>query len=122
MKDDQLTFDVSEVIGVPVVSIGPRLDLETGPEVEKRLGDMIKDGARELVLDMRDVDYISSFGLSVLVNTARQISDKGGALTLARVQPFARELLQVSKLESVLPSFDDIKEAAEAAAEMADRT
>ena len=116
MKNDELMFDVNEVGGVTVISIGPRLDLETGAEMEQKLNDIIDKGATEIVLDMRDVEYISSFGLSLLIKTGQTLSEKGGALTLARLQPFALDLLQISKLESTLPAFDGIKEAAEAAA------
>jgi stage II sporulation protein AA (anti-sigma F factor antagonist) len=65
------------------------------------LGAAIEDLARGetgVVLDLKYLDYISSAGLHVLVEVARQVRGRGGILTIVNPQPAVRAVLEISGL------------------------
>ena len=58
------------------VEIEGRLDTLTSPDLEKELEPAL-EGITELVLDLKDLDYISSAGLRVLLGAAQVMEDQG---------------------------------------------
>jgi anti-sigma B factor antagonist len=58
------------------VEIEGRLDTLTSPDLEKELEPALED-ITELVLDLKDLDYISSAGLRVLLGAAQVMEDQG---------------------------------------------
>ena len=53
------------------------IDAEAAPELEERLDAVLKD-ADFLVLDLSNLDYISSAGLRVILKAQKTMSAKGG--------------------------------------------
>ncbi|MBP7828398.1 MAG: STAS domain-containing protein [Kiritimatiellae bacterium] len=64
-----------------------------------------------LLLDMSLVDYISSAGVRVLLSTHKELARRGGALVLAGLQEYCREVLEVTGFADVLPQFDNVEKA-----------
>jgi len=48
-----------------------RLDSNTSQSFEKRLLDAISDGIKNVIIDFKDLDYISSAGLRVILKPPR---------------------------------------------------
>jgi anti-anti-sigma factor len=67
-----------------------------------------------VVLQLAEVDYIDSFGLGSLVRMSGVLRAAGGSLKLCQVSPFVLQVLQVTKLLSVLPTHSSEEEAIEA--------
>lgn len=68
--------------GTLVVAVQGRLDTTTAPQLEAALTDL--SGIDLLVLDMNNLDYISSAGLRVILK-AQKIMNAQGALKLKNV-------------------------------------
>jgi anti-anti-sigma factor len=82
----------------PVVIVTPqgRFDTNGGPEVERVLTDHIERGARQIVLDLSLIEYISSIGLRVILKTAMAMIRKGGRLVLCGGNNHVRTVFQLS--------------------------
>jgi len=118
--EEQPFFEVEKVGDVAVVKLGPRLDIQTVPDVRRRIKRVIDSGDKVIVIDMRRIEYISSFGLSMLLTLAKELSNRGGNLFLAQPRETTRELLQLTRLQTILPTYDTLREAIDAAADAAD--
>ena len=61
-----MTIEIKRIIEDTIIEVSGRLDTITAPELEKAIAEDI-DGTKNLVLDIKGVEYISSAGLRVLL-------------------------------------------------------
>ena len=95
-----------------VVEVSGRIDSATAPDLASVLDGLIDRGQYNLVLDLGDVDFISSAGLRVLIDTQKKCQHlKRGRLALAEVP---ERLYQAFDLAGFVPLFDFYDEQVEA--------
>ena len=82
------------------VSVAGRLDTTTAPELESGLKESL-DGIENLVLDFKDLEYISSAGLRVLLTT-QKIMNKQGTMTVSSVNDVVMEIFEVTGFSEIL--------------------
>jgi len=61
-----------------VLSITGRMDAVTAPEIEKGLSALVDNGEKRLIIDLKDLEYISSAGLRSLLVLARGSRERRG--------------------------------------------
>jgi anti-sigma B factor antagonist len=85
--------------GKLTITISGRVDTVTAPELEAGLkfGD-----AKQVVLDLGDVPYMSSAGLRLLLTSHKKMLSNGGELQLVNVQPVVREVLDLTGFSDIL--------------------
>ena len=69
------------------------------------------DGADRLVVDLSDVDLMSTPGISLLIAAARGAEGRGGRLVVTGARGFVQDLIQRCRLDSVLTLAADEREA-----------
>lgn len=77
-----------------------RLDTVTAPELEKALAELLPQ-ADSLVLDMGNLEYISSAGLRVILKAYKALAAKGG-LKLTGVREAVREVFDITGFSDFL--------------------
>jgi anti-sigma B factor antagonist len=114
---DILTREVGSVL---VLDISGRLTLldKTLRETVLRC---INDGSRHFVLRMSDVSYIDSCGLGELVSTYVSVRNSGGDLRLLAPSERVRNLLKITKLDTVFKTLEDATPFSDSASPMASR-
>lgn len=75
-----------------------RLDTVTAPELQDVINDQLA-GVKDIVMDCKDLAYISSAGLRVLLTARKSIQ---GELTLKNVDPSVREVLEITGFVDIL--------------------
>ncbi len=78
-----------------------RLDETQADLLASALGGQLAAGHRWLVINMAEVDFISSAGLKVLVSAWQRVRDHKGELVLAEVKPRVGEVLEMIGLDLV---------------------
>jgi anti-sigma B factor antagonist/stage II sporulation protein AA (anti-sigma F factor antagonist) len=68
------------------------------------------DGDR-LVLDLGQVEYISSAGLRALMLAGREAKARGGTLVVAALQPLVREVFEISRFTLVFDTYATVPAA-----------
>ena len=82
------------------VALKGRLDTTTSPELESFLKENI-NGITELIFDLKDLEYISSAGLRVLL-TAHKAMEKQGSMKLQHVNEIVMEVFEVTGFADIL--------------------
>ena len=82
------------------IGLEGRLDTVTAPQLEGELRADL-DGVTELILDLKDLDYISSAGLRVLLSTQKTMN-RQGSMTIRNVKPEIMEIFDVTGFVDIL--------------------
>lgn len=91
-----------------------KLDSSLSPILKSELLTVHAEGYRNLILDMSEVKYADSSGLSALLVGNRAYSEDGGIFIIASPQEHVLKLIKISMLDKVLNVVDTHEEAAEA--------
>ena len=67
-----------------------------------------------LVLDLSQVEYMSSAGLRVLMAADRKLGKRKDAIAVAAMQPDMREIFEISRFHMIFKTFDSVRDALEA--------
>lgn len=103
------------VNGVMVVDLSGRLTL--GPEVEllrEALLAAVDRGERRLLLNCAGLTYVDSAGVGELVSAYSAVVRRGGELKLLKPNGRLRDVLEITRLDTLIPICED-EEAAVAA-------
>ena len=73
------------------------LNSDTAPDFEQRLQQVIDRGYQLTVLDMKDLDYISSAGLRVIFKAAKQTKAKQRRLAASNRKPHIDKVFEILK-------------------------
>jgi len=93
--------------GVQILDLHGELDAHTAPELEAALQKCLQHGQYNILINGRDLDYISSAGLGVFMAYIEEIREKGGDLKIAELKPGVYnvfDLLGFPLLFDILPS------------------
>ena len=82
--------------GVVVIAPAGRIDTTTSRMVEEAIGRSVDEGARDLVIDFLDVEYISSAGLRVFLVLAKRMRDLQGRLVLCGMPEPVRQVFRLA--------------------------
>ena len=83
------------------VKIVGRLDTITAPTLEAEFKQSVTDDVKELVLDFKELEYISSAGLRVLL-AAQKVMNKQGSMKLINVSEEVNEIFEVTGFSDIL--------------------
>ncbi len=82
------------------VSLEGRLDTTTAPQLEEELKSSL-DGVTDLVIDIKDTQYISSAGLRVLLS-AQKTMNKQGKMVVKNPSEEVKEIFDVTGFSDIL--------------------
>jgi anti-anti-sigma factor len=95
---------------VLVKAVG-RVDSNTAPELEKAFNEIIEGGKTGIVFDMSQVDFISSRGLWVLLETQKACKRGNGRLILVDVSEEMQQSLDLAGVKHFIDIMDDVTSA-----------
>jgi anti-sigma B factor antagonist len=96
--------------GVHIVRPAGSLDSNTFPILEDHLAGLRKDGATAFVFDLKDLTYISSAGVRVLLVAKKTMKAAGGDVALMNLQPQIRKVFDIIQALPSLNVFESVAE------------
>ncbi len=94
-----------------VIALHGRLDSDSSPELTRQAHELIGKGGRRLLLDLKDLYYISSAGLRAALVLAKEMTAAGGRLAISSPNPQVMEVFDISGFVTVI----DVHPSAESA-------
>ena len=101
MNDTQLQIERSVDVDDPrvvVLAVAGDLDLATSDHLERVIADAAIGRPAEIVLDLRDVNFMDSSGLRAIVASAEDLSGTGTRVCIEGLSGAAQRLLEVTGL------------------------
>lgn len=108
-----MEIETKKVKSTTIVSIKGRMDAVTTPEAERRLSQLIDSGEKQLIVNLQQLDYISSAGLRALLATAKRLKGEQGDILFAHLEGHVKEVFEISGLYSIFRVFDTTEAALE---------
>lgn len=91
-----------------VFQIQGRLDASSIPELEKKVLHSLERGARHLVMDFSELEYINSAGLRVLVMSYQRLTPLGGKVMICGVRDYIAEIFDISGYNRIFGMYADM--------------
>jgi anti-sigma B factor antagonist len=105
---EPFAIDIDEREDRVVVTPRGELDMASAPELEDAVMPRLQDGAW-VVLDLRELDFIDSSGLRVVVGAHRSAEERGGRFTCVRGAPGStvHRIVEIAGIDGVIEMVDD---------------
>ena len=91
-----------------------KLDSSVAPGLKSELITLHAEGVKNIVLDLAEVKYTDSSGLSALLVGNRIVQEEGGIFILTTLSDHTMKLIKISQLDSVLNILPRVEEAIDA--------
>lgn len=109
-----MEFKVDKYEHYSIAKIGQeKVDSTVAPELKTEFTDLAQDGVTSLIVDMGNVKYVDSSGLSALLVGNRSFTETG-AFVLYNVNDHVMKLISISQLDKVMTIVSGQEEAADA--------
>jgi anti-sigma B factor antagonist len=79
-----------------VVRIEGEVEFATAPRLRATLLDLAQEGASPVVLDLAEVTFVDSAGISLLIQAKKRLTSSGSDLVLRAPQASVRRVLEIS--------------------------
>lgn len=99
---------------IGVIKVGGYIDTTTSSELERALGSLLKKNQHRIIVDLGDVDYISSAGWGIFISEIKGIKENNGDLKLSRMIPEVYEVFELLEFHYILKAYDTVEEAVDA--------
>jgi anti-sigma B factor antagonist len=73
--------------GIECLYLNGYLDAHTAPELENEISNLVEKGKHKILVNFRDLDYISSAGLGVFMAFIEDVREHGGDIKLTEMKP-----------------------------------
>jgi anti-sigma B factor antagonist len=100
---------------VAVLHLRGELDADTASTLHAALADLLERPVPRIVVDLTDLKFCDSMGLSAFITSKQVITARGGWLSFAGANPFLAQLMAtvgLSRYFAIFPEVDDAIAAA----------
>jgi anti-sigma B factor antagonist len=94
-----------------VLDVSGELDLSTANALRDRIGELVHQGVRDLSVNLEEVGFLDSSGLSALVSGLKRMQEAGGRLSLVCSNEQTLKVFTVTGLDRVFAIHGSIAEA-----------
>ncbi len=93
---------------VAIVDLDGRLTLGDGSGILRgTIQDLIAEGSRKILLNLKQITYIDSSGLGELVSCNATMSKAGGRIKLLNAETRVRDLLTATKIHTLFENYSN---------------
>ena len=87
-----------------------KLDTLIAPQLKSEMIYINAEGYRNIILDLRNVSYADSSGLSAILRGNQLCSSVGGTFVITGLQATVQKLIEISQLDSILNIVPSVEE------------
>lgn len=96
-----------------VVKVKGRMDVVSAPEFERCCIQWIEQGESHFIVDMEELEYISSAGLRSILIVAKKLKSGHGNISFSSLSPVVSRVFSISNFTSMFSVYDSLEKALE---------
>ena len=101
---------VEEKGDVVVIRVKGRLDAASSPQLEKKILSIIEAGHFKLMLNMAEVDYLSSAGMRLMLSVSKKLKHLEGKVVACSLNDDVVEVIKMAGFQQVLEIYPSEEE------------
>ena len=107
------TLEISErvVDGVAILDLKGRLVLDEVDLFRKRIDELIRQKRLSIVLNLKEITYIDSAGVGMMVAKYLSVRRQGGDIKLLHLSPRSQRVMTITRLLTVFEAYDSEEQA-----------
>lgn len=86
---------------IVTLSLSGRLDTTTAKAFEEKILAQIESGDRRFIIDLAQLDYVSSAGLRVFILAAKRLNSANGKMVLCSLKDPVKEVFDIAGFSSI---------------------
>lgn len=102
-----------EEYGITCLKIKGRMDTAVAIETEKAVDKILKGNNKRLLFDLGDLEYLSSYGLRIILNVAKKITMMEGKIILCSLIENVKEIFIIGGFGANIPIADSVESGIE---------
>lgn len=106
-----MEITLETINGIVVILLKGRLNISTTASLEETFNKLLADQTKKIVVECRELEYISSAGLRVLLMAAKQFKKISGEIALSSLTPNVKQVFEISGFTSIFPIYSTQDEA-----------
>jgi len=115
--DSHMKLQYSELEnGIRLIKLIGALDMNGTYSIEIEFVRQCVGENVQVVVDLSRVNYLSSIGIPMLINTAKSVANQGGKMALLNPQQHVAEVLEITGIPQIIPIYTDLESAKAAVA------
>jgi anti-anti-sigma factor len=88
------------------VDLGKKVDIENSNDLWIFFKTLTDGGAKKIMVDMKNLEYIDSSGIGVIINTAKLLRPKKGDIVLVNISQSVKDIFKVINLKEFIKTFN----------------
>jgi anti-anti-sigma factor len=81
--------------GIHVVSPIGKVDIMNYTTLQEEIDSVLNKSPKVIILDLKDLDYITSSGLGVIIKTSKIMKNNNGQVFLVNLQPQVKKVFEI---------------------------
>jgi anti-sigma B factor antagonist len=103
--------NAEQIDDVLVIELPARLDAVGVAAIEGKLAEAVTGHKGKVLADMRQVDFVASLALRMLLTNLKAVQPLGGDLRLAELKPQIAEIFRKSRFDTLFKIYPDRESA-----------
>ena len=96
-----LTAQVKEMSGVPVISLAGEMDVHTSARLRDSVLVLLETGARKIVINLDNIEYVDSTGLGTMVAVLKRMTEQDCKLCVVSANPLINKVFEITGLTRI---------------------
>ena len=96
-----MTYKVTEENNISTVFLNGEIDMDVTEKAKEVIMPLIEAG-KEVHINLKDVQYMDSSGISILIESHHKAGEMGTKVTLKEISKSVLKVIMMAKLEQIL--------------------
>jgi len=108
-----MKFENLKVKNSYVIKVSGRMDASNSSLFEEEVKKMLAEGNKNLIVELQNLEYISSAGLRSILSAGKLLKVEKGSLKLCSLNGIVLEVFEISGFDTIFQIYESIEEAVE---------